>query len=199
MTAPRLPRRPAVWFASVTVALLIAWHAPARAQQPDDDEPVTARLVASAVNDTTYRLAVTLRVAPGWYIYGPEPGETGLPTRVVWSVPVQDRVGHVDWPVPIRAGGSVAASYEYRGEVTIMAHVIRAEAPHADGTARAEVSWAACSNVCLVRRIRLETAVPSVGQTDRQDDFIPFAAGIDYIAGVGLGGTDRVAAVPDRN
>jgi DsbC/DsbD-like thiol-disulfide interchange protein len=94
-----------VWFAIVAVALLIASKAPARAQQPDDEEPVFARLVASAVNDTTYRLAVTLRVAPGWYIYGPEPGKAGLPTRVVWSVPVQDRVGHVDWPVPIRAGG----------------------------------------------------------------------------------------------
>lgn len=188
-----------MWFAIVAVALLIASKAPARAQQPDDEEPVFARLVASAVNDTTYRLAVTLRVAPGWYIYGPEPGEAGLPTRVVWSVPVQDRVGHVDWPVPIRAGGSDAASYEYRGEVTIMAHIIRADARHAGGTVRAEVSWAACSNVCLVRRVRLVTVVPSVGQTDRPDEFIPFVTGIDYIAGVGLGGTDPVDAVPDRN
>lgn len=80
-----------------------------------------------------------------------------------------------------------------------MAHIIRADARHAGGTVRAEVSWAACSNVCLVRRVRLVTVVPSVGQTDRPDEFIPFVTGIDYIAGVGLGGTDPVDAVPDRN
>ena len=65
--------------------------------------PVKVKLVSNI--DTvkpgdSFKLGVLLNIDPGWHIYWKYPGETGLPTKLEFSVPDGYQVAEVMWPVP---------------------------------------------------------------------------------------------------
>lgn len=131
-------------------------QAPPAAELPVDTRSlVTLDLVAGAdyvLPGGEVELGALFTIAPGWYIYWKNPGESGLETRARFHAPAGLSVGEVMYPAPMRfeSPGNIT-SYGYRSNTVLFARARAAEnlAPGTRLTVRVEATWLACRDVCI--------------------------------------------------
>src|SRR5580658_1441092 len=97
-------------------------------------------------------LGVKLTIDPGWHVYWKNPGDSGLPTRVKFSLPDGFTAGALEFPTPSRfvlPGNIVCFGYE--NSVLLLAKVTPPQTLPADSRSdcEAQVSWLVCSDVCI--------------------------------------------------
>jgi cytochrome c biogenesis protein CcdA len=156
---------------ALALALAVLAPAPGRASIPvpsgalalggyDDDEPrVEARLLVHPDDQDAsgpVRIGVLFDLDPGWHIYWRNPGETGLPTRVRWSVDGSE-VGPTSWPAPSVFGESdgLFTSYGYADQVLLAAEATRREPAPGPRMARAEIELLVCEVECIPAKLSL--------------------------------------------
>ena len=128
---------------------------------------VRAELVASVggvVPGGEILLGVRQQIVPHWHTYWRNPGDSGTPTRIDWSLPAGATVGDIEWPAPARSSLGPVTNYGYEGEVTLLSRVrIPADLP-LDGhfVARAKVNWLVCEEECVPEEVELGLALPVV-------------------------------------
>lgn len=120
-----------------------------------------ARLVAGRERieaGSTFMLGVRFDIEPGWHIYWRNPGGAGLATEVLWKLPEGLEAGELQWPLPIAFAQSEGVpGYGYEGSVVLAAELRAAgDFVPASATVRAEVSWLACKEVCVLGGAALE-------------------------------------------
>jgi DsbC/DsbD-like thiol-disulfide interchange protein len=167
---PVLPSRPragqspvrlrAVLATSFVVALAVTPGAPAATGSAH----VTPALLAETEwieAGHPFTVGLHLRMAPGWHTYWKNPGDSGLPTRIRWTLPEGFQAGPIQWPAPHRMVAGPLASYGYDGEVLLLTEV-QAPAATAGGTVRiaARVDWLECQEACLPGKAELELTLP---------------------------------------
>jgi len=104
------------------------------------------------------------RIAPGWHTYWVNPGDSGEPTSIAWTLPEGFQAGDIRWPQPGRIPVGPAMSYGYTEEV-ILPVLLRAPpglAPGTRVTLRADASWLVCEKICIPEEARVELALPVV-------------------------------------
>src|SRR6266566_8520361 len=114
---------PRVAAAIVLMAALTAtW--PARAEGPPDPKDlVKAELVAETASlapATTLWVDLHLAIKPGWHVYWRNPGDSGLPTTIEWSLPRGFSAGDILWPVPERFVQGGVGNYGYAGSANLL-------------------------------------------------------------------------------
>src|SRR5205807_2986948 len=112
----------AVRFAAV-FAIALAAGLPASAGSATDPHPVTARLVSelSAVAPgATLWIDLHLDIAPGWHTYWRNPGDSGLPTEIAWTLPAGFNAGEIVWPTPERFVVGTIGNYGYHGSADLL-------------------------------------------------------------------------------
>ncbi len=132
------------------------------------DEPVRAELLADAVQvapGEVLRVGVRLEIDDGWYIYGKDPGVTGLPTEVDWELPEDVEIGDLEYPEPERFEFEGEPALGYSGEVLLTATLKLPEEFEGDLALGAAVSWLACSAVCIPGEERVGLTVSVGGET----------------------------------
>ncbi len=130
-----------------------------------DPAPVTVRLIADTAHleaGGSVDVGALFTIAPGWHIYWKNPGDSGLATSVRLAPPEGMSAGALQWPLPERfsdAGGLVSYGYEHS---TLLATGVRlpSPVPAHPGPIRAEVSWLACKERCILGEARLELELP---------------------------------------
>ena len=93
----------------VTMGLTVGWVNLATAQLPMlatvTTERVTATLMAErpaiAPGETIW-VGLRLQMDEGWHSYWRNPGDSGLPTMIDWSLPDGLAAGPIQWPAPER-------------------------------------------------------------------------------------------------
>ena len=127
-------------------------------------EHATARLIASASQiraGESIDIAIRIEAESGWHTYWKNPGDSGLATRVSWTLPKGFEAGPIEWPPPIRFSTDTLASYGYEGDVWLL---VRVRAPESlrgkKATLAARVDWLECSDVCLPGRGDFTLALP---------------------------------------
>lgn len=145
-----------------------------------------ARLVGIPVSVSRSRLEllVTLTLDPGWHISWRNPGETGLPTVLTWTLPEGTRLVEERWPVPLVKHTSVGATHTMEGTVPWLvtlatdrrAHGRAAAAtPPASPTAappavvrrfiRLTMRYGVCREICIPAQLSIDVPVPVAGAT----------------------------------
>jgi thiol:disulfide interchange protein/DsbC/DsbD-like thiol-disulfide interchange protein len=153
--------------------------APARAASAPVD-PVGARLVAEsaaiAPGERVW-LDLHLDIAPGWHTYWRNPGDSGLPTKIDWTLPAGFRAGAIRWPVPQRFVQGGIGNYGYRGTTDLLVPIAAPADLKPAGTVRlaARASWLVCSEICIPGAAQLALALP-VGASPAPPD--PAVAGL---------------------
>src|SRR4030095_917651 len=150
---------------AVAIALAAARSARGRPMEPVEAKAVTSTALVGA--GTPFDVGVLLRMQRGWHVYWLNPGESGLPTSVRWTVPEGFSV--VPWrgPVPHRfeqPGGVVG--YGYADTVLLRATVTPPSTLADAGRVplRAEVGWLACASLCIRGKKSLDlTLGPGAG------------------------------------
>lgn len=149
--------------------------APAHAQAVRTDH-VTAELVAersAARPGQPVRIGLKLQHLPHWHTYWRNPGDSGLPTTLTWSVPPGSRTGEIEWPAPKRLPIGPLVNYGYEDEVLLpLVYTPPADAqPGSTLTLRAQATWLVCKDVCIPESASLQLQLPVVG--DAADGVTP--------------------------
>jgi DsbC/DsbD-like thiol-disulfide interchange protein len=130
----------------------------------DEDNLVTASLLTEAPairTGGTLLTGIRLEMEEGWYVYWKNPGDSGIPTTVRWSLPAGYAMGDLLWPTPGQFYTDSFVSYGYKDEVILFAELAApAHAqPGTDFELSAQVVWLVCKDVCIPGSAEVSTVV----------------------------------------
>src|SRR6056297_1012754 len=116
MTSSTLNKSLPLW---VFVLLWSAWM-PAQAQRSGEvqRDHVVVELVSEVEAVTPgqpFRVGLSLRHAPDWHTYWRNPGDSGLETRIDWTLPDGFAAGEIQWPYPERHVIEHLVNFGYSG------------------------------------------------------------------------------------
>lgn len=105
--------------------------------------------------------AVRLTMDPGWHTYWKDPGDSGLPTKILWDLPAGFQVGEIQWPVPKKIEASSLMNYGYDGQVSLL---VQLTPPPTLSTKNvvlaAKVTWLECADVCIPGKAEVRLSLP---------------------------------------
>ena len=164
-----------------------------------------ARLVAERTGvpaaGGTIALGLSQVMQPGWHTYWRNPGESGEPTTLAWTLPQGITASEINWPHPERIPFGELANYGYSNRVLLPVDVTLPAGlvPGTQVTLRVEAAWLACKDICVPENATLELTLPVVegepqANPQWRDDFArareaqplkdgPFSARFDVCAG----------------
>ena len=64
-------------------------------------------------------LGLSISHQPDWHTYWKNPGDSGLPTQLQWTLPAGMDAGEIAWPVPRKIPIGTLANYGYEGTVLL--------------------------------------------------------------------------------
>ncbi len=145
------------WWAGLAVLIFLAallGIAPIAAAQPVKTPHVEAELIA---RHTTFQpgqpieAALRLKIIDHWHTYWRNPGDSGLPTRLKWTLPDGFVASEIAWPFPKKLALGSLMIFGYEGEVL---HLVTIQTPSAlqhgeSVTLKAKADWLVCADVCI--------------------------------------------------
>ncbi len=99
-------------------------------------------------------LGLQITHQPEWHTYWKNPGDSGLPTDLAWTLPAGLDAGEIAWPLPKKIPIGTLANYGYEGTVLLPVPVTVAStfAPGPlvkDATIQLRASWLVCRKECI--------------------------------------------------
>jgi thiol:disulfide interchange protein DsbD len=143
-------------------ALALAWAAalPAR---PVQTPHVEAELVAESTSwiaGATNWVALRLKPEPGWHTYWRNPGDSGLPTTLNWTLPAGWTAGEIAWPYPSVHKLGELVNYGYDAQTLHLVPLALPAGLDGEFTVKALAKWLVCSDVCIPGQAELELTLP---------------------------------------
>ncbi len=117
-------------------------------------EQVRAELVAHAPQGVLpgqpLWLGLALEHKPHWHTYWKNPGDSGLPTTLAWTLPAGFKAGEIDWPTPSRLPIGPLMNHGYDGRLLLPVKV-EVPAGYAGDTlsVKLRADWLVCKDVCI--------------------------------------------------
>lgn len=135
-----------------------------QAQPWKKPEPVQAELVSrfhDAVPGTEFEIGLLLRHDSKWHTYWKSTGDTGLPTRIQWSLPQGWNASEILWPTPAVFKIGDLVNYGYGDEVLLPVRISVPASAKVGSVQdiKAEVSWLMCADQCVPGKASLTLAV----------------------------------------
>ncbi len=118
----------------------------------------------------TTRLGLYIEHAPHWHTYWINPCDSGLATKLHWTLPSGYRAGDIQWPTPQRLNQGDIYDFGYNGD-TLLPVVLQVPADAKPGSTahlRVEAKWLVCRERCIPGKARLGLDLP-VGKTPASD------------------------------
>jgi DsbC/DsbD-like thiol-disulfide interchange protein len=147
--------------------------APGAVSAAGEPEPVKASMlsdVSAVTPGEPFDVAVHLEVEPRWHVYWKNPGDSGLPTSVEFTLPPGFNATGLKWPVPsVFKGSGGLTDYGYEGSLLLSARVTppRGLKPGSSVDIKASVSWVSCRDICIPGRAELELKLPVSKSAER--------------------------------
>ena len=149
---------------ALAVLLLAALAGQAGAASTLKTEHVEAELVtddASAVPGKPTWIGLKLRMAQEWHTYWKNPGDSGLPTKIQWTLPPGWTAGDIQWPYPQPLPVGPLMNYGYDDEVVLLSPLTPpANAPEGPASIRAHAEWLVCKDICVPEKGELDISFP---------------------------------------
>lgn len=164
------PKRLKSWVAALAIALGTAGVAVA---QPAPKVRIElAPQTASATPGGTIYVALKQTIEPGWHTYWRNPGDSGEPTTIKWTLPAGWSAGEILWPTPERqpAPGDLL-NYGYSDQVLLPVPIAVPGESRAGETVtlRADATWLVCKDVCIPEQGSAEVRLPVAAGAPRPD------------------------------
>lgn len=129
-----------------------------------ENEQITVRLLAdhaSLAAGQTFQLGLQLEPSEGWHTYWRNPGDSGLPTRIQWTLPPGVTAGDIQWPTPQAAAVGCMMNYGYEQPALLvvpltLASNISTETIHIQATAK----WLVCADTCIPQQGNFSLSLP---------------------------------------
>ena len=111
-------------------------------------------------------LGLQITHQPEWHTYWKNPGDSGLPTVLDWTLPAGVTAGDIAWPTPKKIPIGNLANYGYEG--TVLLPVPLTVAPGFKGeqlSVRLKASWLVCRRECIPQEGEFVLNVPVRGSS----------------------------------
>jgi len=97
---------------------------------------------------------IEMKMEPLWHTYWRNGGDSGIPTKVEWTLPKGIGVGEIQWPVPekliSKAGDSSLVTYVYQDEVILLVPLILTkDLVVGPLELKGKLSWQECAELCV--------------------------------------------------
>ena len=139
---------------------------PVQAQASDDPSPHSeATLVSEQAAITpgeSFAVALRLEMEDGWHSYWKNPGASGEPTSIDWSLPDGYEPGGLQWPYPHRIEFGSLTSYGYSDEVFLITTITPPDtlAAGTSVTLSGRAEWLICEDICLPAHSDIQLSLP---------------------------------------
>src|SRR5690606_1605352 len=132
------------------------------------DAVVTERSAASLISEIDYvvpgrtsTLAFRLKLQPGWHTYWINPGESGMPASLNWTLPPEVTVGPILWPAPELIPYGPLVNYGFKDEVWLLSEItVPADFQATTLNLSVNADWLVCEELCIPEEGRLDLALP---------------------------------------
>ncbi|MFM8346340.1 MAG: protein-disulfide reductase DsbD family protein [Betaproteobacteria bacterium] len=136
------------------MAALLVLAPSARASALVTTDQVRAELVVHAPEGlrpgTPAWLGLKIVHKKGWHTYWLNPGDSGLPTQLQWTLPPGLKAGEIDWPVPHRLPIGPLMNHGYEGTLLLQVPlVVEQPLPEQTLTIGLRADWLVCEDVCI--------------------------------------------------
>lgn len=118
-------------------------------------------------------VGLRLEMIPGWHSYWRNPGDSGLPTMINWSLPEGMAVGPIQWPTPERQPYGTLMNFGYSDDVTLLARLsVADDAPTGSTLITAQATWLICADICVPEdgsfaiRVNVDPSAPQASTLD---------------------------------
>jgi thiol:disulfide interchange protein/DsbC/DsbD-like thiol-disulfide interchange protein len=129
---------------------------------------------------------------PHWHTYWKNPGDSGLPTTLSWSLPAGVNAGEIAWPTPMRLPVGPLVNYGYEQRVVLPVPLSIGPGFQAGAVnVKLTANWLVCKDVCIPQQGEFALNLPLGGpQVVHRSAFeMSFAAAPKDAAGVTTGAT----------
>jgi thiol:disulfide interchange protein DsbD len=127
--------------------------------------------VASVEPGTPFTVALRLEMDNGWHSYWTNPGDSGQPTSISWTLPADFSAGDIQWPYPHRIDAGPLTSYGYSNEVLLLTEITPPEdlTPGTSVTLDGAAEWLICADICLPAEADVSLTLPVRAESPAPD------------------------------
>jgi thiol:disulfide interchange protein/DsbC/DsbD-like thiol-disulfide interchange protein len=148
--------------------ILLLPAGPAIAQSVVKTDNVRAELIAEVSEvkaGEPFWVALRETIRPHWHTYWKNPGDSGLPTEINWTLPAGVKADPIVWPTPTLIDVSGVINYGFQDDILLLVK-ITPPADLAGGalTLAASANWLVCDDVCIPEDGKFTLTLP-VGPT----------------------------------
>jgi thiol:disulfide interchange protein/DsbC/DsbD-like thiol-disulfide interchange protein len=157
--------------ALLTVALLpwtaLAQQAPAATvTTPQVRAELVAHAPAGVAAGQPLWLGLKIEHQPHWHTYWKNPGDSGLPTTLAWTLPAGFTAGDIHWPTPQQLPIGPLMNFGYEGTLLLPVQVsVPAGFSAATLDIRLRADWLVCKEVCIPEGGDFALSLPVQGST----------------------------------
>lgn len=95
-------------------------------------------------------VAIVIDLAPHWHVYWANPGDSGLPVGITWTMPDGFSANTISWPVPDKISYDILSNYGYYDQaVLIQSLKLPDTLPEGVITLSAKVDMLVCNEICV--------------------------------------------------
>ena len=143
-------------------AALLATSAVAAPVQTDHVGVELVSETDALVPGGTAWLGLRLVHAPHWHTYWINPGDSGLATKLTWSLPPDFRAGEINWPAPRRFGIGELFNFGYAGDALLPVPIDVPANARTGSVAHVavEAKWLVCREECIPGKAALARDLP---------------------------------------
>lgn len=114
-------------------------------------------------------IGIEQSIAPQWHTYWKNPGDSGIATRIAWTMPAGFEVGDVRWPVPEKIPYPPLLNYGYEKNAVLLQKLrVPDDLPPGPATLKADMEVLVCKEECIPEYASLSVVLndPAAGETD---------------------------------
>jgi len=139
-------------FLFVLVGWLSAFAASAQSNRVDTEYASSIFLPAMTAfvpGETTW-LAFSQELAPNWHVYWKNPGDSGLPLELNWTMPDGFSAGEVVYPTPEHIPVGPLANFGHHGAPVFLVPVtVKESVALGEATLIVNATWLICEEICV--------------------------------------------------
>lgn len=149
-------------------ALLTGW---AQAAPSADTGHARASLLVHAPEGVkaggTVWLGLRIEHQPHWHTYWRNPGDSGLPTTMSWTLPAGFAAGDIDWPTPKQLPLGPLMNYGYDGDLLLPVRLTVPATYKGDAAPlKVRADFLICEEVCIPEFAELDLPLPPAPQAE---------------------------------
>ncbi len=145
-------------------------HADIVTSETVSSEMTTTRLISDVDAITPgepFLVALEFDLKGDWHTYWKNPGDSGIPTSIAWTLPEGFRTGPIHWPAPERTDMAGILNFAYHDRVSLLVPVIPPESlDEASYSFKAKADWLVCDDICIPESANYTLTLPAGDASD---------------------------------